>query len=129
MSSKRKFSVLVTRNVTETASVLVEASSVVAVEKKAVSKAKRSPQNYIWEKNTGSDRDYYVSFPGNTVEERLGTPTQRHRCDNCGNVCIGEHLGTIDDMFERIEPGGTVPSGECPECGALCYPFGTVDEE
>jgi len=28
----------------------------------------------------------------------------------------------IPDFMERIEPGGTVPSGECPQCGALCYP-------
>jgi len=27
----------------------------------------------------------------------------------------------IPDLCQRIEPGGEVPSGECPECGALCY--------
>jgi len=25
------------------------------------------------------------------------------------------------DFFQRTEPGGVVPSGECPGCGALCY--------
>lgn len=43
-------------------------------------------------------------------------------CDNC--TWIGEPdltLTDIPDLLERIEPGGIVPSGECPKCGALCY--------
>lgn len=46
-----------------------------------------------------------------------------NKCDNC--ECTGEpeiELADIPDLFQRIEPGGVVPSGECPECGALCYP-------
>lgn len=43
----------------------------------------------------------------------------------CGNCkWSGEPLIKLEDipyLFQRIEPGGVVPSGECPECGALCY--------
>lgn len=45
-----------------------------------------------------------------------------HVCNNCGNYWEEEELRPIKDLEQRIEPGGTVPSGECPECGALCYP-------
>ncbi|MCV7247671.1 hypothetical protein H7J07_05460 [Mycobacterium koreense] len=27
----------------------------------------------------------------------------------------------IPDLDERLEPGGVVPAGECPSCGALAY--------
>jgi len=45
-----------------------------------------------------------------------------HRCANCNGVFGAEELKDIKDIFQRIEPGGVVPSGECPKCGALCYP-------
>lgn len=44
------------------------------------------------------------------------------KCDNCD--WTGEpqiQLGDISDLFQRIDPGSIVPSGECPECGSLCY--------
>lgn len=46
-----------------------------------------------------------------------------NECDNCGAVLQDEELAEILDYFERVEPGGTVPSGECPNCHALCYPI------
>jgi hypothetical protein len=48
--------------------------------------------------------------------------THGHRCGNCGEGWGDEEMNTIQDYFQRVEPGGTVPSGECPNCGALCYP-------
>ena len=45
-------------------------------------------------------------------------------CANC--EWEGEHTevevvgNEIPDLWERIEPGGIVPYGECG-CGALCY--------
>lgn len=49
-----------------------------------------------------------------------------HKCDNCETVLTDEQLVSkfpdIEGIFERLEPGGTVPSGECP-CGALAYPY------
>lgn len=50
-------------------------------------------------------------------------------CDNCGNICTDEQLITpIPHLAERLYPGGTVPSGECPECGSLAYPVTTAEE-
>lgn len=44
-------------------------------------------------------------------------------CDNC------DWKGDIEDLreppalhlWERLEPGSTVPAGECPDCGAFAY--------
>ena len=45
-----------------------------------------------------------------------------HECDNCGGKWEDGDLHEIRDYFQRVEPGGTVPSGECPKCNCLCYP-------
>jgi len=45
-----------------------------------------------------------------------------HECDNCGLVIPADKLLPIADLHERVEAGCPVPSGECPNCGALCYP-------
>ncbi len=49
-----------------------------------------------------------------------------HRCDNCDITwapdVLVNHWPNIPGLTIRVEPGGTVPSGECPDCGALCYP-------
>ena len=52
-----------------------------------------------------------------------------HECDNCGTIWHGDSLLDIQDYFQRIEAGGVVPSGECPDtkCGALCYPSNSGD--
>lgn len=47
-----------------------------------------------------------------------------HKCDNCRRQFQWQQLQPIDNIGERIEPGGTVPSGQCPECQCLCYPWG-----
>jgi hypothetical protein len=46
-----------------------------------------------------------------------------HECDNCKKVHPAKKLKAIPDLFERVEPGCPLPSGECPDCGALCYPI------
>jgi hypothetical protein len=47
------------------------------------------------------------------------------KCDNCERTWQPRELQRvfpdIPDLTERIEPGGTVPAGECPACGALVY--------
>lgn len=46
------------------------------------------------------------------------------RCDNCNWVgAAGEAELEICNVEERLEPGGVVPAGECPECGGLAYPI------
>ena len=47
-------------------------------------------------------------------------------CDNCGRKYEERDLSRlypdIPDLLVRLDPGGTVPAGECPACGALVYP-------
>lgn len=47
------------------------------------------------------------------------------RCDDCGWKGMARELGvqleSIPDLAARLDPGGEVPVGECPECGALAY--------
>jgi hypothetical protein len=47
-------------------------------------------------------------------------------CDNCGELVFIDgafnRLAEINNLFHRIEPGGMVPSCECPKCGSLAYP-------
>jgi hypothetical protein len=50
-----------------------------------------------------------------------------YECDNCNAKYEREDrlkhvFPDIPDLLVRIEPGGTVPAGECPGCGALVYP-------
>ncbi len=53
----------------------------------------------------------------------------RHRCDNCSKVWDADELKDFCDIMQRLDPGGTVPSGECPECHALCYPVEPEEEK
>lgn len=43
------------------------------------------------------------------------------RCDNCGKVHSEQTLVEAKDLSMRTDPNGPVPTGECPDCGALCY--------
>jgi len=44
-------------------------------------------------------------------------------CDNEGHITRGfDNLGPVAAIGERLTPGGVVPAGECPRCGALAYP-------
>ena len=51
------------------------------------------------------------------------TPKQKQshcgRCNWKGNP--EKELHEIHHLHTKIDPGSIVPSGECPECGALCY--------
>lgn len=50
-----------------------------------------------------------------------------HECDNCNWKGTEDELACcmadMGDFFERITPGCACPSGDCPECGACCYPL------
>lgn len=48
-------------------------------------------------------------------------------CDNCKKEWKRGMLCEVKDYFQRVEPGGVVPSGECPACGALCYSKEVLD--
>lgn len=42
-------------------------------------------------------------------------------CDGCGAPWHISHLKESRDLAFRLDPGGEVPAGDCPDCGALCY--------
>ncbi len=47
------------------------------------------------------------------------------KCDNCAwsgpESKLGRDLENTPDLDMRLDPGGVVPAGECPKCGALAY--------
>ena len=42
-------------------------------------------------------------------------------CDNCEWVGRDSELSEIKSFSLRVEDGGEVPAGECPDCGSLAY--------
>jgi hypothetical protein len=42
-------------------------------------------------------------------------------CDDCSWAGDESELDETSNLIDRIEPGGIVPAGECPKCGALAY--------
>ena len=49
------------------------------------------------------------------------------KCDNCGFTCPKEDIKRTvfdfshEELMSRVGPSGSVPDGECPECGSLTY--------
>lgn len=72
-----------------------------------------------------------VVFPSRAVTEaRAGLiPSDalnvaNNVCQNCLKTFREDQLEEITHGFwERVSPGEIRPSGECPECGALCHPI------
>lgn len=54
--------------------------------------------------------------------------SDKARCDDCGRVTAVDDLNEPKRLTERLDPGGTVPAGECPHCGALAYPVDPSEE-
>lgn len=50
------------------------------------------------------------------------------RCDNCERVHNIGDLTEPERLHERLDPGGIVPAGECPACGALAYPVDPAEK-
>lgn len=49
-------------------------------------------------------------------------------CQNCSKTWADDELKTyIHHIQDRVEPGEPMPSGECPECGALCQPMDRLE--
>ena len=45
-----------------------------------------------------------------------------HACASCGQTYPPEQpLQPIEHFWQRVEAGDVVPSGQCPDCGGLCY--------
>lgn len=48
-----------------------------------------------------------------------------HRCQDCGKQWPDSQVVLLEDvknLLDRVSPGEPTPSGECPECHALCQP-------
>lgn len=52
----------------------------------------------------------------------MNKKSEMHECQNCGKRWPLEKLKEILHLLERVAPGEIMPSGECPECGAVCHP-------
>lgn len=50
-----------------------------------------------------------------------GDADGEHECSDCGKRFHIESLLPIDRT--TLDPGATVPSGQCPLCGFYCYPY------
>lgn len=51
-----------------------------------------------------------------------------HQCQNCRKTFTSDQLREdIPHYHERVAEGEEEPSGECPDCGALCHPVSTKD--
>ena len=57
-------------------------------------------------------------------EETDGLNLANNVCQNCCQTWRDDQLAEITHgIWERVSPGELMPSGECPECGALCHPI------
>lgn len=62
---------------------------------------------------------------------RLSETAKRHyeaeknddvnRCADCERLWLTDELERVEDFWDRVDPGQTMPSGQCPDCGALCH--------
>lgn len=48
-------------------------------------------------------------------------PSELVECQNCSWEGHIDDCKPIKDIHERVEPGETMPAGECPDCGALAH--------
>lgn len=54
---------------------------------------------------------------------------ETYACQNCDWTGSHDELNDIKDYDERVAPGEPEPTGECPECGALCHEADDEGEE
>lgn len=66
---------------------------------------------------------------GHLGAAELAEPGEMARCDDCEHVHPVAELAEPKRLSERLDPGGTVPAGECPDCGALAYPLEAGEDE
>ena len=84
-----------------------------------------------WERVPGSDAiSAAITLHGSQATQsppRL--PQYVTVCANCSRTFTEEEdLAEISDLWGRVLPGDTMPSGECRQCGALCYPADAEQE-
>lgn len=70
----------------------------------------------------GLDPAQTMPSPPKGTEPKIST-RRDSRCQDCGLIVGEKALDHIQGLTKRISPGEPVPSGQCPECGALCTPI------
>ena len=63
-----------------------------------------------------------IEVDGDACLEVGGNGPEDHECQNCGTQFSEDELKPIEDLGQRVAPNEPMPSGQCPECGALCHP-------
>lgn len=48
-------------------------------------------------------------------------------CQNCDWRGPDDEMDDIQRLGARVEPGESMPSGQCPRCGALCQPVNVIE--
>ena len=84
-----------------------------------------------WERVPGSDAisAAITLHGGETAQSPQRLPQCVSVCANCGRTFTDEEeLAEISELWGRVLPGDTMPGGECPDCGALCYPADAEEE-
>lgn len=84
------------------------------------------PGLWLWRNDSAGGSDVSFSYRVQAVADASRWAVARfelHRCDNCGKLHSSEMLVLpVKHLHQRVEPGGVMPSGECADCGCLCYP-------
>lgn len=91
-----------------------------------------NPANIVCVYTADSWNDISTEVETKLEDATLGAdfyPGKDHaRCDNCEKTWHDAAVIPLDKchkLIERLEPGDTVPMGECPSCGCFCYEIGT----
>lgn len=85
------------------------------------------PDQLTWWCWVREDDGCETSYPSKDVAMQAASADAQEqfdlsRCDNCGKLHSEEMLEDVQKLSMRVAPGGMMPSGQCTECGALCYP-------
>lgn len=56
----------------------------------------------------------------------MSEPATLARCADCQRVTPLDELREVKNLAQRLEPGDTVPDGECPHCGAMAFAIDAV---
>lgn len=113
-----KYDVLVTREVTESCTVRVEAGSVREAERLAVPMANNGP-TIEWSVDDGSQQDPYICDPGECAEEVTTAETPFVLTDPSGAGRLGGKISAGEGLNVFLDGFGT--AGVASGFGALIY--------
>jgi len=81
-------------------------------------------KSYFWGTDDNASEDFMTNDEAlKSASIDVFSKHELHRCDNCGKLHNEQTLLAAKDLSMRTDPGGVVPSGECEDCGSLCYPI------